>query len=222
MSPRPGWFGKLPCCGDFVSRRLPAPVAGQLDRWLSQGMAAAPEGAGWLEAYLRAPVLRFAIAPPVLDAGWWFGVLMPSCDSVGRYFPLVILDRRGRPPADRIGLDHLELWLDHLGAAALRTLAEGATLEGFDAEVGEAPPWPAVRRAALPDPQASAVGWRQALGPARPLALWLAEEAREGLERRLAGHTLWWRQDLQGHDLAVDVCSGLPAAERFPALLAGH
>ena len=79
-------------------------------------------GARWLDTYLTAPVLRFAWAPGVVDMKWWFGVLMASCDNVGRYFPLVIAQPRTQPPIDRAGLDHLDRWYAVLANAAMRTL----------------------------------------------------------------------------------------------------
>src|SRR3954470_21220148 len=88
--PVAGWYGKLAGLGDFAQRRLPPEWVGACDHWLSGAMRGAREqlGVRWLDIYLTAPVLRFAWAPGVVDPQWWFGVLMPSCDSVGRYFPL--------------------------------------------------------------------------------------------------------------------------------------
>ena len=70
---------------------------------------------------------------------------MPSCDSVGRYFPLRRSPSRARSaPADRIALDHLELWYEHLAHAAMQTLSDddGGSLEALEAALHEAPPWP--------------------------------------------------------------------------------
>ena len=92
----PGWFGKLSMLGDFASRRLDPAWIESCDRWLSASMQASQQQLGhdWLQTYLSAPVWRFAWAPGVVDQQWWFGVLMPSCDNVGRYFPLLIAQAR--------------------------------------------------------------------------------------------------------------------------------
>ncbi len=102
----PGWYGKLAMLGDFAQRRLPEHAVRRCDTWLSRAMAAGREhlAANWLDVYLSAPVLRFAWAPGVLDELWWFGVVMPSCDQVGRYFPLLVAQSRTGAPADRIAL----------------------------------------------------------------------------------------------------------------------
>src|SRR5205085_5446584 len=121
------------------------------DHWLSGAMRGAGEqlGARWLDTYLNAPVLRFAWAPGVLDAQWWFGVLMPSCDSVGRYFPLTIAQPRAQAPQDRIALDHLERWYEHLAHAAVGTLqATSEAVEALEAALLDAPPWPTPGRTA--------------------------------------------------------------------------
>lgn len=89
----PGWFGKLPNVGDFVSRRLPNDFIQEWDRWLEQGLALARAelGTAWLAGYLVAPIHRFWLAPGVLGEPGWAGLMMPSVDHVGRHFPLTIV-----------------------------------------------------------------------------------------------------------------------------------
>ena len=88
----PGWFGKLPNVGDFVSRRLPNGFIQEWDRWLEQGLtlARAELGTAWLSGYLVAPIRRYWLAPGVLGKSGWAGLMMPSVDHVGRHFPLTI------------------------------------------------------------------------------------------------------------------------------------
>jgi type VI secretion system protein ImpM len=131
----PGWFGKLSGLGDFASRRLPPAWIARCDHWLCAGLSQsrADLGAAWLEAYLSAPLWRFAWAPQVVDAQAWFGVWMPSCDNVGRYFPLVIAQALDIPPP--------EAWYQHLGQAALQTLVEGdgSSVAAFEAALQRSP-----------------------------------------------------------------------------------
>src|SRR4051812_19799525 len=180
----PGWYGKLASLGDFAQRRLPSDCLSACDSWLSSAMRGSAEefGERWLEVYLTAPLLRFAWAPGVIDARWWFGLLMPSCDSVGRYFPLLIVHPRGRPPEDRIALDHLELWYDHLADAAVHTLNDsGGSVEALEAALQEAPPWPTAGRAPpLVEPQ-NTQGYRLRLGRAASLTQWVRALAMKEL-----------------------------------------
>ncbi len=192
----PGWFGKLSCLGDFASRRLPPEWVQSCDQWLSRGMQAGRQqlGEGFLAAYLQAPVWRFAWAPQAAQDPWWFGALMASCDNVGRYFPLVVAQSRAQAPADRFGLDHLDLWWSHIVRAQLQTLNAGARLEDFEAELAQAPPWPGVAPAALgvealpaqPAPSRYRLPAHGALTDLVP-ALAAAQ-----LRERLWGHSFWW------------------------------
>jgi type VI secretion system protein ImpM len=223
----PGWYGKLSTLGDFASRRL-APAAQQvLDRWLSEAIAGSQQqlGDAWLQRYLDSPLQRFVLGPGLVDASWWFGVLMPSCDNVGRYFPLVVLQPRALPPSERFGLDHLELWWARAGEAALETLADTVDVERFDRALAELPPWPAVRP--LPD-------WAAALaGPAGAGALpgnctpadLAGGLAAAGWLQRLHGQSLWWswRPGAGGPAAGNSTCRivpGLPTPALFAAMLA--
>src|SRR5574337_1028442 len=89
-----GWHGKLPALGDFASRRLDAGFVEPWDAWLSHGLARLRQQPGWPGAYLASPSWRFVLLPGVLPGaageGCWAGVLMPSVDRVGRYYPLTI------------------------------------------------------------------------------------------------------------------------------------
>ena len=89
-APLPGWYGKLPGLGDFAARRLDKAMVGVWDGWLQDGLQALRQQSGWLDAYLQSPVWCFALGAGVLGPQRWLGVMMPSVDAVGRYFPLAI------------------------------------------------------------------------------------------------------------------------------------
>lgn len=88
-----GFFGKLPSHGDFVRRRVADDFVAGWDSWLQQCLAQSREtlGGAWLDTYLTSPVWRFALAPSVCGAEAVAGILVPSVDRVGRYFPLTIV-----------------------------------------------------------------------------------------------------------------------------------
>ena len=87
-----GFYGKVPCKGDFVSRGLSRHCIGNLDRWLQQGMTSSKGYMSdhWSRHYMIAPVWQFYIAAGILDSHGWLGVFIPSIDSVGRKFPCLV------------------------------------------------------------------------------------------------------------------------------------
>jgi len=87
-----GFYGKMPCRGDFVSRNLPRNLIEGFDLWFQQGMHSARQALAeqWHARYAIAPIWRFFIAPGVFDQHGWAGVFIPSVDKVGRQFPCLI------------------------------------------------------------------------------------------------------------------------------------
>ena len=89
-----GFYGKIPSVGDFVSRDIPRHYLQHIDDWFSEGMAAlSAESQNWLGSYLTAPVWSFVVCPGVWGEEYLYGAVMPSVDSVGRYFPFISLTR---------------------------------------------------------------------------------------------------------------------------------
>lgn len=87
-----GYYGKIPLHGDFVQLRLPQAFIQPWDDWLQAGLASSRErlADGWLDVYLTSPAWRFALAPGVCGEPGYAGVMIPSVDRVGRYFPFIV------------------------------------------------------------------------------------------------------------------------------------
>jgi len=219
----PGWFGKLSMLGDFASRRLSSEWIRPCDEWLSASLRTSQERLGerWLSTYLAAPVWRFAWAPGIVDEHWWFGILMPSCDNVGRYFPLVVAQQRQQPPIDRFALDHLEWWWGHLARASLETLAEGASLDAFEQALLDAPPWPTATGQTWSRPLSTDGRERHAVADGAGLNHLAQELAAEGLRQRLVGKSFWWPLHGGRGSGSCTFAAGLPSAMAFADLLTG-
>lgn len=88
-----GLYGKLPAYGDFIFRNLNPAFINPWDEWLQHFIAASQESIGetWLDVYLTSPIWRFSLSPGVIDNNVWCGIIMPSVDRVGRYFPISIV-----------------------------------------------------------------------------------------------------------------------------------
>ena len=100
MSQRPveglinfGFFGKLPINGDFIQRNLPNHFVHCWDNWLQENLLACQQKypSDWLQHYLTSPIWRFFIAPSVIDENAYIGIVGPSVDTVGRYFPITMV-----------------------------------------------------------------------------------------------------------------------------------
>ena len=88
-----GLYGKLPAYGDFIFRNLNSAFITPWDEWLQHFISASHEqiGEDWLNIYLTSPIWRFVLSPGVIDNNMWAGLMMPSVDRVGRYFPISIV-----------------------------------------------------------------------------------------------------------------------------------
>ena len=222
VSSVPGWFGKVVMLGDFAHRRLPQRFIEVCDPWLSNcvGASRVQLGARWLDTYLTGPVWRFAWAPGVVDAQWWFGLLMPSVDAVGRYFPLLVCSSDQNPPMSSTAFDALSTWYVHAHQAALNTLQLGATLDSFEAELAGTPHWQDA--AAAPALQSSGARQRHVLSGQPSLAQWAQALATPMFGAHYAGHSFWFpsQADLAGASLTV--VAGLPEPDQFSLMLEGR
>jgi len=226
QSAQPGFYGKLPALGDFVSRRLPRHFIDHWDQWLQSAMAASREqlGDAWLDVYLTSPIWRFALGAGVCGANAWAGVLMPSVDKVGRYYPLTLAAPVTEP-------QHLP-FLFHQGCAwfeALETLALSGLENDFDlAEFDRA-----LEKLSLPAFMENSSSISRAQSPAGRFALHFemeslhqASDAFMGLsgcllDRFLPAHSLWSTAGSEHIEASFLVCEGLPPIDAFVALMTG-
>jgi len=120
----PGLYGKLPTHGDFVQRNLPSVFVTEWDQWLQHFVAGAKEklGGDWLNIYLTSPIWRFVLSHGVIDGSRWAGIVLPSVDQVGRYFPFTVATRLPDylNPLEFIALQ--SPWFAHIEDIALRAL----------------------------------------------------------------------------------------------------
>ena len=134
-----GLFGKLPVRGDFVRAGLPGGFVQPWDDWLQQVIAASRVALGeaWLPAWLEAPVWRFSLAAGQCGGGGALGLMLPSVDRVGRYFPLTLaaIYTGGEAPQQAAA----DAWLDACELAGRAALEQDAAPEQVLALVPGAP-----------------------------------------------------------------------------------
>jgi type VI secretion system protein ImpM len=123
-----GFAGKIPARGDFVHGGLPRDFTDPWHDWQSLVIAGsrALMGDVWLDAFLEAPVWRFVLPTRSCGPRAAIGLMMPSVDKVGRYFPLTFaaLSDAGTPAA----ADWSD-WLDAVEALGRLALEEDAPPE---------------------------------------------------------------------------------------------
>jgi type VI secretion system protein ImpM len=205
----PGYFGKVLTRGDFVARRLAPDFVGAWDAWLEAGLLHSQQRLGprWLDVYLNSPVWHFAVAAGLCGDHAVAGVMIPSVDRVGRYFPLtlagVMRDEDGESPPGRLPqslpqslsefspeslpepLTRAASWFETLERLALGSLVEGFSLEDMDAALTT-----------------------------------LASNAAPGCVEALRGRALFWTQGSLRMAPTLMVCTALPSADQFCAMLA--
>ncbi|NTV96046.1 MAG: type VI secretion system-associated protein TagF [Thiobacillus sp.] len=215
----PGFVGKIPSQGDFISRRLPYDFIDCWDNWLQQGIgtARATLGERWLDTYLVGPVWRFLIGPGVCGNHGWLGLWFPSVDRVGRHFPLTVAVPIPPKQAQPALLFSQEAWLSQVEDLALRALDPRITLEQLDQalaslaldlpETGQAQSGPAAKAGVflLPDavPLDTLIGLARPITTRQPATYW---------------HT-WGTETMPGCYVASE---NLPDPDRFPAYLSGE
>lgn len=135
-----GFFGKLPSLGDFVNRRLPRQFIDRWDQWLQSSVRLSQEvhGEQWLSLFLVSPFWRFAISPGVCGEQGWAGVMMPSVDRVGRYYPLTLAQAIEPAQMTEIFLAD-SAWFNRLESAALSVLEEPFDFEAFELSLLDIP-----------------------------------------------------------------------------------
>lgn len=217
--PRLGFFGKLPARGDFVSRRLVRDFTEPWDGWLQDALAMSAQqlAEDWLDTYLTAPIWRFLLSSGVCGEMPMLGVVMPSVDRVGRYFPLTlavaVLDSAA-PAKTMLGAG---AWFEDVEKLALSALEDDADLEQLDQDAE------AIGPPAEDEPGCARYRSERAIsveldGEGAPAAA-----AMDGVLALLAArYSLWWTSGSEQVKPALVVAEGLPPVERFAALLDGR
>jgi type VI secretion system protein ImpM len=230
-----GFYGKLPCRGDFMQRRAPQAFVDTWDAWLQECLHVSRQRLAerWLDMYLTSPIWRFVLAEGICGEGAYAGVMLPSVDRVGRYFPLTIVS-----PLEP-GTCILEAacgtgraWFDAAEELALRALdASDLDLQAFDAEVDALAGLGA--SAALAESNqlmelVAQAGFARSGSPSHIAMLGETPQravnafASIELQKTFRPCALWWTQGSEAVQPGWLVTSGLPAPSGYVAMLSGQ
>ncbi len=128
-----GYHGKVPTHGDFVSRGLPNTFINPWDIWLQEAIHTSRQqlGQNWLDYYLTSPIYRFVLSPGICGNATWMGIVMPSVDKVGRYYPMTIC-RMYNQAANPFSILHNNSgWFDQIELLARSCLNDNLDLDNF-------------------------------------------------------------------------------------------
>ncbi len=159
-----GFYGKLPARGDFVRAGLPRDFTDPWDEWLQSVMAGSRSLAGddaWLPAFLEAPVWRFVLPPRMCGPQAALGLMLPSVDRAGRYFPLTFAALSPRTTSKECA----EAWLDLCEAAGREALEQDTPPQQLAGALGM-PELPEAEADA-----AEAIWWTEGSPRVRPFSL---------------------------------------------------
>ena len=210
-----GIFGKLPAHGDFVQRNLPSGFITPWDEWLQRAVHGAREviGAPWLDYYLTSPIWRFAFSAGVLDAYVWAGILVPSVDSVGRYFPVTLAAPRpaGENP---FSIMHENVgWYQALSDLAIEALQHSLPV---DQVLMQFPAFLEPEAAVTCD---TAAGEMISLRGSDTPAASYPQLLKKMTEKESSSFSLWWCGGSQHLMPTTMLCPGLPDPSAYISML---
>jgi len=224
-----GFYGKLPSHGDFLSRRLPRQFIEPWDDWLQGSIAASREQLDkqWLDTFLFSPIWQFGLAPEICGDDAWAGVLMPSVDKVGRYYPLTLVARSPAAMVTQL-FDPACGWFEALSKLALSTLEYEFDLQRFDEELARLNtldflPAPAAQRsAAIRQSGSGKMAFQFQLDSDRETPEALSQLSSLLAEGFLSHATLWRSSVHEEEKASLLCCEGLPPRDAYVGFLNGQ
>ncbi len=216
-----GFYGKLPIVGDFISRRLPDEFLNSWDPWLQQSIACSQEelGEGWLNSYLTSPIWRFLLSPGVCGHHAVAGILMPSVDKVGRYFPLTVAVLLEPLPQLPLLFTTGNLWFEQLEDAALLGLEGNTDVDTLDQILQSISPFSLSSHLTASSQHAESKSFHFLKENIELMGEAFSELNTNLFTTFLPGYSLWSNAGAEDVEPALIVCQGLPAIGNFSRFL---
>lgn len=223
-----GYYGKVPTHGDFVTRGLPRSFIEPWDLWLQEAILTSRQqlGENWLNHYLTSPLYHFALSPGICGNSGWMGVLMPSVDRIGRYYPMTIAlmnDAEMNP----FSAMQKTAWFSQIEEIALSCLKDGYDLDEFNQAIDRLArtigPIPAD---ALPlternDRTPFRTVWHQPMNSLEALNDLMPPFLDRVLRERCLAYSLWWTEGSEQIPASFLFTEGLPPIESVAAMFDG-
>lgn len=221
-----GFYGRLPMQSDLVSGNLPTEFITPWQNWLQNALAVSREDLGltWLNSYLTTPIWRFILSAGLCGDSAWAGILMPSVDKAGNYFPLTV----AAPFEQSQSLPYLftlgNHWFEELETVALSGLEDDIDLPRFVQLLEAIPVFPLADRVQGENHSHfhDCEGKKSVHVTLTDLSLVsdaFVELNTCLLDSFLSGYSLWGTGGSEHVQSALSVYEGLPPAHNFSAFL---
>jgi type VI secretion system protein ImpM len=228
-----GLYGKLPSHGDFLRRRTSDAFVDRWDTWLQGCMTASRSALGerWLDVYLTSPAWRFVCAPGTCGSAAVLGVMVPSVDRVGRYFPLTLVAELPDDVSVIAAATDAAPFFERAERLLIETLAtDDVDFETFDERVvdlGDELALAMQQKVVLDDAAAGilngdgAAYWQVPIGSTGQLAPVFGQLLSQRLSALYAPLVVWWTEGSSIVEPSCLIAKGLPHPDMFGALLDG-
>ncbi|MDH3379454.1 MAG: type VI secretion system-associated protein TagF, partial [Gammaproteobacteria bacterium] len=178
--------------------------------------------------YLTSPIWRFGVSEGICGDQAWAGLMLPSVDKIGRYYPLTL----AAPIAGNAQLFILaqgdDEWFSDLERVALSVLENNPENVDFNENVAALQPPPTNQHNQGSQPSdiggaisASADHWIMEVEPPDQFNRSSLYLARQLLLDKISRLSLWWTRGSEHVRPCVLISAELPAASGFAALLDG-
>ena len=221
-----GYYGKVPVLGDFIKHNLPRSFIEPWDDWLQQAINASKMqlGENWLDTYLTSPIYRFALSPGICSDHCWQGVMMPSVDRVGRYFPMTLCRKNeaGTNPLT-LALDE-KAWFDRAQQLIQWALEDDFDTLKFNDQLNNLEIDGLIvdskQETGNSDNRHLALRW--GTSPEVDLITRMPEMLHKVLLECSFAYSVWWTDGSEEVEPSILICQGLPPLNSATALLDGN
>ncbi|PKF76739.1 type VI secretion system-associated protein TagF [Vibrio sp. vnigr-6D03] len=215
-----GYFGKIPAKGDFIQESLPLDFLKTWQDWQQAILAVSREQLeeSWTNHYMNAPIWNFALPANVCGEKAMIGTMIPSVDSVGRYYFFTLAR-----PVDGTAISYWldRAWSERAEEQALAVLEDNFQIEQWNTQLlNEA--WEAVLTR---DPVLKATpmsGEFQNLIYEEQIPLEGDHLLQHLLKTQLPRTCFWWTEGSESIPAISTFTDGLPAVGQFSAMLDGN
>jgi type VI secretion system protein ImpM len=216
--------------GDFVSKGLPASFIDPWDAWLQEIVVGSQQQLGddWLNYYLTSPIYRFVLAPGICGENGWLGIMIPSVDRVGRYYPMTIVTMNHLNINPFVALEHATEWFTKVEALALSSLDDNFNLQQFNREIDVLKAEVLFNNCEPLIPteqitkQMTTHAWQSSMEGNQTISTVLPCFLDNLLKEHCFAYSLWWTQGSEQVASSLLICEGLPPFEGAAALLDGN